>query len=313
MIKFNAVSKIFRNRIVVISSINFNTENKMCTRYGERVIEIMKLSTINLFVKDSSKNLRSNATTSIASIAAIMSALFILGMFLLFILDLRMGIMGIYTQFEIIVDLKADIEVTDYQNIYNKIKAVNGITDITFENNAPLSASYIIKVNGSEDIPKIISLLNGLQGINKISSGKNVPRRIFAITKAIQLIGTILFLILMAASFFIIKNTIKLAIYPRLNEISIMQYLGATYWFIRCSFIFEGIILGFLGALSAVIALFYLYSFIFTKVASFLETNLINLISPSFIFTTMSWSFILIGIILSSFGSILVVNKFLKI
>lgn len=285
----------------------------MCTRYGERIIEIMKLSTINLFLKDSSKNLRSNATTSIASTAAIMSALFILGMFLLFILNLRMGIMGIYTEFEIRVALKADIEVTDYQNIYNKIKAVNGITDITLENNAPMSASYIIKVNEPDDIPKVISLLNGLQGINKISSGKNIPKKIFAITRAIQWIGPILFLILIAASFFIIKNTIKLALYPRLNEISIMQYLGATNGFIRWSFIFEGIILGFLGAVSAVIALYYLYSFIFSKVASFLETNLISFVSPSFIFTTMSWSFILIGIILSSLGSILVVNKFLKV
>ncbi|GLC31769.1 cell division protein FtsX [Clostridium omnivorum] len=221
--------------------------------------------------------------------------------------------MGIYTEFEIRVDLKADIEVTDYQNIYNKIKAVNYITDITLENNAPMSAAYIIKVNEPDDIPKVISLLNGLQGINKISSGKNIPKKIFAITRAIQWIGAILFLILIAASFFIIKNTIKLALYPRLNEISIMQYLGATNGFIRWSFIFEGIILGFLGAVSAVIALYYLYSFIFSKVASFLETNLISFVSPSFIFTTMSWSFILIGIILSSLGSILVVNKFLTV
>ncbi|MBZ9637651.1 hypothetical protein [Clostridium sp. FP1] len=78
----------------------------------------MKISTLNLLLKDASKNLRNNATTSIASIATIMSTLFILGIFVLFILNLKMGIIGIYTQFEVRVTLKDDIKITDQQNIY---------------------------------------------------------------------------------------------------------------------------------------------------------------------------------------------------
>ena len=276
------------------------------------VIAAMKISTLNFFLKDASKNLRNNAATSITSAAIIMSTLFILELFLLFFLNLKMGIIGIYSQFEIRATLKDDIRITDQQNIYNRIKAANGVTDITFENNTPLSASYIIKVNGPDDIPKIISQLNGLQGIDKINSGENLPRRIHVIAKIIQWIGMILFLILLSASFFLIKNTIKLAIYPRLNEIRIMEYLGATDWFIKWPFIFQGMIIGFLGAMSSVIAIYFLYSFVYRQATSFMDTTAISFIDPSFIFSTMSWSFILIGIILSTIGNILVLKKTVK-
>lgn len=280
--------------------------------FKEGGVAIMKISTLNLFLKDAPKNFRNNAATSIVSTTVIMSTLFILELFLVFFLNLKMGIIGVYSQFEIRVTLKDDIKIAEQQNIYNKIKAVKVVADIAFENNTPLSAAYIIKVNESDDIPKITSRLNGLQGINKIDSGEYVPKRILVIAKIIQWIGAMLFFILVIAAFFLIKNIIKLAIYPRHNEIRIMQYLGATDWFIRWPFIFYGMIVGFLGGVFAVIAIYFLYSFAYRQAASFFPTMFVNFINPSFILTTMSWSFILIGIILSTIGSILVVKKFLN-
>ena len=277
----------------------------------KEVVTIMRISTLNLFLKDALKNLRRNSTISISAIATVMATLFVLGIFLLTLLNVKMGIIGVYSQFEIRVTLKDDIKIKDQQKIYNKIKAANGVTDITFENDTPLSVSYIIKVNGPDDIPKIISQIKGLQGINEINGGQNVPRNILVITKIIQWIGVTLFFILMVASFFLIRNTIKLAIYPRRNEISIMKYIGATDWFIRWPFIFEGTIIGFLGAVFAVIVIYFFYSFVYRQVTPYLATTFISFIDPSFIFTAISWSFILIGIILSAIGSILVIRKFL--
>jgi len=270
----------------------------------------MNISTLNLLSKDASKNLRNNATTSISAIISIMSTLFILGLFVLFMLNLRMGIIGIYSQYEVRLTLKDDIKITDQQNIYKKIQA-SKVTDVTFEDNTPLPASYIIIVNGPNDIPKIISQFKGVQGINKINSGQTIPHKILGMIKIIQWLGVILFLILMVATFFLIKNTIKLAIYPRINEINMMQYVGATDWYIRWKFIFEGIITGFLGSVSAVIVLYFLYIFAYRQANSYYATLFISFIKPSFIFTTISWSFILIGIILTAIGNIFVIKKLL--
>jgi cell division transport system permease protein len=153
----------------------------------------MNISTLNLLSKDASKNLRNNATTSISSITSITSTLFILGLFVLFMLNLRMGIIGIYSQYEVRLTLKDDIKITDQQNIYKKIQASNVVTDSTFENNTPLPKSYIIKANGSNDIPKIISRFKGVNGINKINSSQNIPNNILGMIKVIQWIGVILF------------------------------------------------------------------------------------------------------------------------
>jgi len=272
------------------------------------VVTIMRSSTLNLFLKDALKNLRKNSTSSISTITTVMATLFVLGIFLLFMLNLKIGIIGVGTKAEIQVNLKYDIKITDQKNIYNKIKAANSVTFFTLRNDTPLSAAYIIEVNGPNAIPKIISQIKGLQGINKINVVQTVQRDAPSIAEKIQWVGVILFPILMVASFFLIKSTLKLSIYPRRNEISIMQYIGATDWFIRWLFIFEGIITGLLGAVSAVIAIYLVYSFIYRY---YLVTALISFIDPSFILTTISLSFILIGIIIDVIGSIFVIRKYL--
>ncbi|SMC16913.1 cell division protein FtsX [Clostridium acidisoli DSM 12555] len=268
----------------------------------------MRIITLNLFLKDALKNLKRNATSSISTITTVMATLFVLGIFLLFMLNLKMGVIGIGTQSEIQATLKYNIKITDQQNIYNKIKAENSVTFFTFRNDTPLSAAYIIKVNEPNDIPKIISRIKGLKGINKINVIQNVQRNVSSIAEKIQWVGVILFPILIIASFFLIKNTIKLAIYPRRNEISIMQQIGATDWFIIWPFIFYGIIIGFLGAVFAVIAIYLFYSFIYRYC---LTTTHISFINPSFVLTTISWHFILIGIIIEVIGSIFVIKKYL--
>lgn len=289
-------------------------------------------------LRDVLKNLIRNVDISLASIAAVMATLFVLGMFWLFILNVQMGIVGLYSQFEVWVTLKDDIKLTDQQNIYNKIKASKGVIDITLENKKQasanmkkklenrdknllahfeydphLSAEYTIKVNRPDDISKIVSQINGLQGINEINGGQSIPRKILAIAKIIQWGGVMIFLIFTIVSFFLIRNTIKLAIYPRRNEINIMQYVGATDWFIIEPFIFEGIIIGLLGAMSAVIVIYFLYSLIYGQVVPYLTTIFISSISPYFIITTMSWIFIFIGITLCIAGNIFVIKKFLVV
>ncbi|MDD3225354.1 MAG: FtsX-like permease family protein [Clostridium sp.] len=268
----------------------------------------MKVSTLILFIKYALKNIRRNVNAAISIIASVMLTLFVLGVFLLFVLNAKIGIIYIGSQPEIRVNLKCNINSIDEKKIYNKISASNSVTFFSLENDNPLSVSYLIKVNKSKDMPKIISQVKGLKGINKINSGQSISREFLVTAKIIQWVGIILFPIFVLAAFFLIKNTIRLALYSRRNEISIMKYIGAADQFIVGPFIFEGIIIGFLGAVSAVILLYLFYSFIYRY---YLVAAFSGFISPSFIFTAISWSFILIGIILNTIGTILVVRKYL--
>ena len=58
------------------------------------------------------------------------------------------------------------------------------------------------------------------------------------------------------ATLFIISNTIRITVFARRREVSIMKYVGATNWFIRWPFLLEGMFMGFVGALIAAVAPF---------------------------------------------------------
>ena len=61
--------------------------------------------------------------------------------------------------------------------------------------------------------------------------------------------------LLVLASILLIANTIRLSLYSRRREIEVMKLVGATDWFIRWPFVIEGVIVGSLGALLAIIVL----------------------------------------------------------
>lgn len=106
-----------------------------------------------------------------------------------------------------------------------------------------------------------------MQGIEEIKDGRDIVNKIMTITKTIKWVGSVMFVILMGVSLFLIGNTIKLTVYSR-REIGIMKYIGATSWFIRWPFIIEGIIIGVVGGIVADLVLYYVYRMAYTKVSS---------------------------------------------
>ena len=302
------------------------------------VVTTMRISTLNLFLKDALKSLRRNTTISIASIATVMATLFVLGAFLLFIMNVKLAINGVESQLEIKVFLNKDIKIDQQQKIYDKIKATNGVVSVTFESKAkaledwkkqlgdrnkdlivgiekdnPLPDAYVIKVKGPEYVSKITKNIEGLAGIEQINDGQGVAKKLAAITNTIQWIGIVLFAILIGVSFFLIGNTIRLTLYSRRREISIMKYIGATDWFIRWPFIFEGMIIGFFGAVLSVIAIYFLYRFTFSWLANQSMTMFMNFIAPSYVITNICGPFILVGIAIGAIASIFVIRKFLVV
>ena len=51
------------------------------------------------------------------------------------------------------------------------------------------------------------------------------------------------------------SNTIRLSLFSRRREVEVMKLVGATDWFIRWPFVIEGVILGALGGLLAILLL----------------------------------------------------------
>jgi len=294
----------------------------------------MKINTVKYFVVDALRSLKRNRTVSIASVATVAATLFILGVFLLIVFNVNAGVKDLGSKLQVKIYLKDDITIADKSAIEKSINGVQGVSEIKFEDKGdalekvkeqfgedskslvqgfekknPFPNAYIVSVEKPEVVNNVVKSAEGLKGIEKIKDVREIVDKIINITNTLKVVGMALFVILISVSLFLIGNTIKLTLYSRKKEISIMKFVGATDWFIRWPFIIEGMILGISGAIVSTRILYYAYRLVFLKYTNVLLG--INLINPHFILSTTLWQFMLGGLIIGAAGSIMSIRKFL--
>ncbi len=296
----------------------------------------MKISTIKYFVVDSLRGLKRHKTLSIASAATVAATLFILGVFVLSMMNVQQLIKQVESKVEVRVVLKDNINIKQQKDLKQKVNEISDVEKITYEtkNDAldkfkeqlgeeneslvqglkkenPLPNSLIIKVKKPEAVSEVVKKIKGNAGIEEIKDGREIVDKITQVTGTLKWIGLALFLVFIGVSLFLIGNTIKITVYSRKREINIMKYIGATDWFIRWPFIFEGIIIGIIGSLLSVGILYWIYGIVFQKASVGLV--FIKLLQPSYIISNVLWIFIIGGVIIGALGSILSIRKFLSV
>ncbi len=126
----------------------------------------------------------------------------------------------------------------------------------------PLPASFEISFADPDQAHLILNTVEKLEGISETSDKINLVERVSLITGGLMIIAWIMMGVLLVVSLFVIMNTIKLGVFARKNEITIMRYVGATGAFITMPFIVEGIVIGVFAALIATGIQYYLYSYV---------------------------------------------------
>ncbi|MEQ8155105.1 MAG: permease-like cell division protein FtsX [Clostridiaceae bacterium] len=294
----------------------------------------MKLSSIKYFIADALKSIKRNKTISLASMATVLMTLLIFGVFLLTALNVNKGVKDIESKIEIKVFLKDGITKSAQNDIEIKLKEQPGVKDVVYESKDqalekfkdqlneyqdllsgytketnPLPASFLVSLEKPDYAKDVESSVKDMTGVENIGNDQDIINKISSFTNAIRWVGVVLFIILVAVSLFLIMNTIKLTVFSRRREIGIMKFVGATDWFIRWPFIIEGILIGFTGAILSTLALFFSYKALYLELSKQLIT--VNLVNPYYVFNTMSWEFVLGGIVIGAFGSIIALRKFL--
>ena len=124
----------------------------------------------------------------------------------------------------------------------------------------PLTGSFEVNLTDISHQSEGVEKIEQLDGVRKIRSSETETEFLVKLSHFLRIFGGVLILALAAISVVIITNTIKLSVFTRRTEISIMKYVGATDWFIRWPFIIEGIIIGIVGASIPIIIAWPLYN-----------------------------------------------------
>jgi cell division transport system permease protein len=129
----------------------------------------------------------------------------------------------------------------------------------------PLPHLFRLTPDNPDDITKVRNALSPLApgggrtvidpAIDEVTNREEDTNKILSVTRAVKLTTALLAGLLMIASVLLIANTIRLSLYARRREVEVMKLVGATDWFIRWPFVMEGMLLGALGGLLAVLVL----------------------------------------------------------
>ena len=291
----------------------------------------MKRYNIFYFIGQAFAGLWRNGVMSFASVAVLMSCLVVIGGFALIVknIDVNLEQFGNLNEIVVFCDTEATEEeivaVGEQLGKLDNIASIRRITkaeglaqmkaeydvydDVTEENN-PLPDSYEITYIDTEKVGELDYQLHQIEGIVKVNNRLDLATSIESVKSGVMLVFVWFLAILSVVSVFIIINTIKLSVFARRHEISVMRYVGATSWFITLPFIFEGIIIGVFSSVVAFFAEWYIYSYIETMVLT--DLQMISILTFQEIRNTVLFGFMGLGVVAGIIGSSISLSKYLK-
>ena len=145
--------------------------------------------------------------------------------------------------------------------------------------------------------------------VRQVATAAESIEQLQSLSSVLNVLGLGMAIVLGVAAVVLIANTIRLAIYARRDEVSIMKLVGASNWFIRIPFLLEGMIEGLVGAALAVFAVWLGTSNLARAGESFALFRLD--VSQAFFFR-WGFLFLVFGAVAGILGSMLGLSKYLR-
>ena len=141
-------------------------------------------------------------------------------------------------------------------------------------------------------------------GVYKVTAPEQQIRQMNKAIRVLQIVFLALAAVLLLSATVLILNTIRMAIFARRREVSVMKLVGATNWFIRIPYITEGFIQGLLGSLAAVGAVTALH--VWYPLHNEFQLNTNALLGTNAVV-------LVVGILIGSVGSAIAIRRFLDV
>jgi cell division transport system permease protein len=285
-----------------------------------------------LVVSEALRSIKGNISTSFAATMTVLIGMFLLGLFIALGTWVVSWSDHVKSQLEVkvfFVDSAKDKQVNTVRIALEKDDRIKEFRFVTKEEalkrmekrypeltanlpSNPLPSSFEVLPNRAEEVKAIAADLRTQKfaGVEKIKDGQQTSKRILQVARVIEVVFLVAVFVLLGASILLIANTIRLSIHSRRREIEVMKLVGATNWFVRGPFMVEGLLVGFFGALFAVILLLLGKEIALPAILGHIDTSQ----------DVQAWGFPLITLILlgvglsvGALGSGLTVRKHLRV
>lgn len=178
------------------------------------------------------------------------------------------------------------------------------------KNGNPMSGAAKIQMKDMSRFDETLEQVKKIDGISAVQSQSDLAEKITAIKKGIGIAGFWIIAILMVIALVIVSNTIRVTMYNRKLEISIMKAVGATDSFVRIPFVVEGMLIGVVSALIAEGLLYFCYRVATETIIGTLGTS--DIVHYSDVAGWLLLVFIGIGIFAGVLGSVIMISKYLR-
>jgi cell division transport system permease protein len=292
------------------------------------------------FLREALRALKRNAIPSFAAMATVLVTVLVLGVFLPVVQATTGAANDVRGKVIADVYLKDGVKKADIDRVGRLLKADTMVKDVVFISKAqalktekkrnpkayellgsnPLPDSFRITPVKPDEIGKIKDALapqapgGGTTvvdpAIDEVKNREEDTNKILSVTRVVKLTMALLLGLLGIASVLLIANTIRLSLYARRREVEVMKLVGATDWFIRWPFVLEGVIVGAVGGLLAVLLL------VIAKIAVVdpLAKDFALIAAPDTIdFKLLIGLLLMAGVAVSALGSGLSLRKFLRV
>lgn len=244
------------------------------------------MKTLGYGLKQGMKNIWQNRLFSLAAIGTIATCLFLLGIFYALLSNFQHMVYNAESTVGITVFFEEGLPQEQIEQIGDQIKACKTVEKVTYvsaqeawekfqkemysdegaledtfgdENPLKDSASYEVYLSDVSNQESIVRTISDMEGVRKVNGSSTVANGLSSFNALIAYVSATIVILLLLVSVFLISTAVATGIRVRKDEISIMQYIGATDAFIKTPFIIEGVVIGLTGAIIPLIVLWFLY------------------------------------------------------
>jgi cell division transport system permease protein len=207
-----------------------------------------------------------------------------------------------------------NVEFVPREEAFEKQKEQFGENAALLEGLSPeiLPDAYKVAVDDLSQFDSTVGKIKKLESVLQVRENSDLANKVETVRNAVSYISLGIIAILFFVSMFIVSNTIRITIYNRRLEISIMKAVGATNSFIRWPFLVEGMLLGLISAVVSLALEYLVYSIAliwFSDIMAILGGKPVEFFDYIGFFLAV---FGFIGVVIGTSGSLISLNKYLK-